>query len=518
MSSYKKNTASSADRKSPEDAFAEKLTESVIQSLKDMKDSNWEKGWDTASFTGRPESLKGYQYTGRNALLFALDAARHGYSMPVYMTYKQGDEMGVHPQKGVHGIPYLKFAPCYRYNDKPWKTVTVEKYNTLSPEEQSKLFESSWAKKFVAFNVDQTDFKEKQPEKYAELMQKFHTQLPQQKDTNGMYVNRALDRMLEKQEWICPIEYQKPSSEAFYQHGDNGIDHHINPRIVIPLKSQFNKGGTPEEIYESGKMYYKTLIHEMAHSTAAKLDRQTGKKFGDAKYAKEELVAELTAAMVCNAMGFGTQIYKDDVKYVDSWLETLKKEPEFIKNVIQDVSDASKDILNKIDEQRKILGEEPLNRSFQEVENEKAASESKAPEAVEQKPQKPAAAIQTEAPVASQTNVEAPAATSRSAETQKTGSVRDTEAITVSVLHDTDGNGVVNLSDAANQDALIDAMARSANPGLKDADIKKIANTLKIIAAQTHTGPMKADPNAKPLEGGHKLPKEQDKGPRTRNL
>ena len=506
MSSYKKNTASSADRKSPEDAFAEKLTESVIQSLKDMKDSNWEKGWDTASFTGRPESLKGYQYTGRNALLFALDAARHGYSMPVYMTYKQGDEMGVHPQKGVHGIPYLKFAPCYRYNDKPWKTVTVEKYNTLSPEEQSKLFESSWAKKFVAFNVDQTDFKEKQPEKYAELMQKFHTQLPQQKDTNGMYVNRALDRMLEKQEWICPIEYQKPSSEAFYRHGDNGIDHHIDPHIVIPLKSQFKKGGTPEEIYESGKMYYKTLVHEMAHSTAAKLNRETGKKFGDAKYAKEELVAELTAAMVCNAMGFGTQIYKDDVKYVDNWLETLKKEPEFIKSVIDDVSDASKEILNKIDEQRKILGEEPLIREFKEIGDEKSAEK------------KTDAAIQTEAPVASQTNVETPDTGSRSAESQKTGSVRDTEAATVSVLQDTDGNGVVNLSDAANNDALIDAMARSANPNLKDADIKKIADTLKIIASRTKTGPMKADPNARPLGANNEPTKEQDKGPRTRNL
>lgn len=36
---YKKNAHSSTDRKSPEDAFAEQLTESVIQSLKEMKDS-----------------------------------------------------------------------------------------------------------------------------------------------------------------------------------------------------------------------------------------------------------------------------------------------------------------------------------------------------------------------------------------------------------------------------------------------------------------------------------------------
>lgn len=510
MSSYKKNTASSADRKSPEDAFAEKLTESVIQSLKDMKDSNWEKGWDTASFTGRPESLKGYQYTGRNALLFALDAARHGYSMPVYMTYKQGDEMGVHPQKGVHGIPYLKFAPCYRYNDKPWKTVTVEKYNTLSPEEQSKLFESSWAKKFVAFNVDQTDFKEKQPEKYAELMQKFHTQLPQQKDTNGMYVNRALDRMLEKQEWICPIEYQKPSSEAFYQHGDNGIDHHIDPHIVIPLKSQFKKGGTPEEIYESGKMYYKTLVHEMAHSTAAKLNRETGKKFGDAKYAKEELVAELTAAMVCNAMGFGTQIYKDDVKYVDNWLETLKKEPEFIKSVIDDVSDASKEILNKIDEQRKILGEEPLNRSFQEIEKEKAATESKSTEGANQKPE---AAIQTEAPVASQTAAPDP-------EVQERDSADRAEQDVVQHTMDANGDGHIDLTDA--DDRLIEQLIAQKCPTASKENIEHIRDIIKQrveIAKQQGGGLRIVDEKAQSLnERSNAHEKEQDKGPRTRNL
>lgn len=506
MCAYRRNINASSDKKSNEDIFAEQLTENVIQCLKGMKDSNWEKGWATASFIGNPENIEGRQYSGNNRLILSLDAARKGYSMPVYMTYYQASQQGAKPICKNDGTSIIHVTEYYKYNDGRKGTLSAAEYEKLPLAEKKNLDKKKSIRRYPVWNIDNTNFKEKNPERYAELMQKFRTQLPRQKDTNGMYVNPALDRMLEKHEWICPIEYQKQSSRAFYQPGNPGS-------ITIPQKSQFNKGGTPEEIYNAGKLYYKTLIHEMAHSTAAKLSRETGKKFGDPKYGREELVAELSAALVCNAMGFGTQIYKDNIKYVNNWLEALNKEPEFIKTVMKDVSKASNEILNKIDEQRKILGEEPLNRSFQEIEKEKAATESKSTEGANQKPE---AAIQTEAPVASQTNVEAPSATSRSAAPQKTGSVKDTEAVTVSVLHDTDGNGVVNLSDAANQDALIDAMARSANPGLKDADIKKIADCLKIIAAQTHTGPMKTDARARPLGGNNEPPRDQDRGPRGR--
>ena len=83
-------------------------------------------------------------------------------------------------------------------------------------------------------------------------------------------------------------------------------------------------------------------------------------------------------------------------------------------------------------------------------------------------------------------------------------------------LTDTDGNGIVNIGDAANQDALIDAMAYEANRGLDNASIKKIADCLKIIAAKTKTGPMITDANARPLGGNTEPSKEQDRGPRGR--
>jgi antirestriction protein ArdC len=47
--------------------------------------------------------------------------------------------------------------------------------------------------------------------------------------------------------------------------------------------------------------YYGVLCHALTHWAGGKdrLDRQLGKRFGDAAYAMEELVAELGAAFLC---------------------------------------------------------------------------------------------------------------------------------------------------------------------------------------------------------------------------
>ena len=69
----------------------------------------------------------------------------------------------------------------------------------------------------------------------------------------------------------------------------------------------------------------------MAHSTGAakRLNRNLEGRFGDSKYAKEELVAELSAAMVGNTMGFDRRIEDNNIAYIDSWLRTLREEPRF---------------------------------------------------------------------------------------------------------------------------------------------------------------------------------------------
>ena len=132
--------------------------------------------------------------------------------------------------------------------------------------------------------------------------------------------------------------------------------------MVVPKKKQFNIGKDKDEIYKDGMEYYSSALHEMAHSTGteSRLNRVKGDKFGDPKYAKEELVAELTAANTGYTLGFDKRILDNNAAYLDGWISVLKENPKFIVSVMADVNKASNMVLEAVDKQRIALGEKPI--------------------------------------------------------------------------------------------------------------------------------------------------------------
>jgi Zincin-like metallopeptidase len=64
---------------------------------------------------------------------------------------------------------------------------------------------------------------------------------------------------------------------------------------------------------------YATLAHEATHATrhASRLDRDLGRKrFADAGYAMEELVAEIGAAFLCADLGITPETRDDHAAYI----------------------------------------------------------------------------------------------------------------------------------------------------------------------------------------------------------
>jgi antirestriction protein ArdC len=59
--------------------------------------------------------------------------------------------------------------------------------------------------------------------------------------------------------------------------------------------------------------------------------------FGSPEYAKEELIAELSAAVIASQHGLSKHIKNDSATYLKSWLGSLKESPEFLKTVLGDV-------------------------------------------------------------------------------------------------------------------------------------------------------------------------------------
>ncbi|MCM3089154.1 zincin-like metallopeptidase domain-containing protein [Bhargavaea ginsengi] len=112
--------------------------------------------------------------------------------------------------------------------------------------------------------------------------------------------------------------YSYRSGRAYYQPARD----HIN---VPPLKD-----------YRDAAGYYSTLFHEMVHSTGhrSRLARPGVTRqeisFGDEVYSKEELVAEMGAAMLCGVAGIENETIENSASYLQSWLRALKEDSRLI--------------------------------------------------------------------------------------------------------------------------------------------------------------------------------------------
>ena len=371
------------------DAALQRFAEMLIKRMEEMQ-KDWHKGWiGGGSMFGLPQNISGRTYEGSNAFLLFLHTASNGYKAPVYMTYGQLHKEGAHVLKGEKAVPVFKWG--FSIKDKDGKKVTEEEFHNMTDDEKKECKRRPFLKIYPEFNIDQTNMSEVNKEKYDAVVSQFRkTDVPT--ITDGMYVNKAIDRMMEKQEWVCKIQYDKEEKGAYYSPAKD--------IVVLPTKAQFRiHPDDPEECFMDGQEYYGTALHEMAHSTGhpSRLDRLKPAAFGSPEYAKEELVAELTSAMVGNTLGFDRRISDNNVAYLQNWTSALRKEPKFIVSVMADVNKASRIIIENIDKQRIALGEKPLVQGAldgveEKVKNEQQFEEIKA----DQKKEDPREAVAKE--------------------------------------------------------------------------------------------------------------------------
>lgn len=101
--------------------------------------------------------------------------------------------------------------------------------------------------------------------------------------------------------------------------------------IRLPDKGQF------KSLYE----YYSTCFHELVHSTGIKLNRDMSGMFGDTKYAREELVAEIGASMLCSWFQImDDSVLTNNIAYIQGWSSYIKEEKA--NSIINAASQAQK--------------------------------------------------------------------------------------------------------------------------------------------------------------------------------
>jgi len=248
----------------------------------------WRKPWQAS--TGQPRSMSsGQPYRGVNVFLLSLTAAEEGYRSPFWGTYRQIGDLGGQVRKGERStlVVFWKQAQAEQ-RDPQTGEITIKQVPVL--------------RYYRVFNAAQADHL---PERFYPAPGE-HSQIAEPQ--------AVLDGYL-----AC-------GPKLVHVTGDRADYHPATDTIRLPLRSQFR---TPEG-------YYGTAFHEAGHSTGhpARLDRPgiaDFDHFGSGKYAREELVAEMTSSILCAQTGIDSpETFGNSVRYIANWLTALDNDHKLV--------------------------------------------------------------------------------------------------------------------------------------------------------------------------------------------
>lgn len=389
-----------SDGKSSEDRALDRFTDMLIEKIQTLQ-GDWKKPWFSENSTQWPKNLSGREYNGMNSLLLMMHAEKEGYKLPVWATFdriaglnytqgkegrtpavdKDGEKLPVVSiNKGEKSFPV--FITVFTVVDPETKEkIKYDDYKRMSEEERAKYKVYPKLQVYNVFNVAQTNLQEARPELWKKLED---ANSPKKFEQVGeQFSFEPVDRMIKDNLWICPIKEVK---------GDNAYFSISRNEIVVPTRQQFI----------NGESFYSNLFHEMGHSTGAEnqLNRlKPGQTFGSAEYAREELVAELGAALVAQRYGMTKNIKEDSAAYLKSWLNSLHESPDFLKTTLFDVKRSTGMITQRIDkialdiklgiDTAKSESKEDAKSNSETVEQEKPVLEAIAAKAMPQKEQEP---------------------------------------------------------------------------------------------------------------------------------
>jgi antirestriction protein ArdC len=273
---------------------AETITAAIIERL-EAGTRPWVQPWTGASVS-RPLRACGTPYQGINVLWLWMAAEAAGHSSPFWMTYRQAHVLGAQVRKGERG------------------TVAIF-YRTYLPREASGDDEAEGdrtrrvLKSFTVFNACQVDGL---PDHFFPEPQRLPP--PTERDA-------ALDSFFA----AIPARIRHFGAEAFYSPASD--------QLTIPEPG----------LFRDLDHYRATLAHELSHWTGheSRLARQMGGRFGSDAYAMEELVAELSTAMLGAELGLPVEHLDHHASYLASWLKVLEADSRAILTVAAKAENAA---------------------------------------------------------------------------------------------------------------------------------------------------------------------------------
>lgn len=299
----------------------EQLARNIIEMIEQGNVRAYEQEWKETGCSLPMNYVTKHRYTGCNFTLLSLYAWRYRWDDQRFVTIKQleeltddnGDKAELAPVATPCAIvrPFMFKKKIPVEDDQDISEIPEEKLET---DEEGNLFrveERVCFKQLRVYNVTETTAK-------IEPLAKLDSRTWQDVEFFDHVVNASGIRLF---------------------HGGNRAFYNCTEDFIrLPVKDAF----------ETAASYYGTLMHEFFHATGSKnrFDRDSFSRFGDEKYALDELRAELFA-VVCQSV-FGLEKTLDNsAAYLDSWRSAV--EDGKAKVILKAVADVEKVVSVMID-------------------------------------------------------------------------------------------------------------------------------------------------------------------------
>jgi antirestriction protein ArdC len=253
------------------------ITSRILQALEEGVPP-WRKPWKTSA-AHNVRTLRPYR--GINTLLLALEDRADGR----WGTFKAWKEAGASVRKGERGTRIVL-----------WKTAPkrMSASERIAAEAEGLATSYAFMRTYVVFNAEQCDnapaLEDSEPFQPIERAAAIVAGMP-----NAPEILEGDERA-----------YYRPSADT----------------VTLP----------PAESFTSAEAFYVCAFHELAHSVGAPNrlgGAEFGSGFGSDPYAREELVAELTAAMLAGSCEIAFEL-ESSAAYLEGWRDQLSRDPRLI--------------------------------------------------------------------------------------------------------------------------------------------------------------------------------------------
>lgn len=245
----------------------------------------WRQPW-TGGARLQPLRQTGEAYKGINNILLTMRTVMRGYASPYWMTFRQAMALGANVRKGEKSSLVVYYGTGKTRN-------AQDPSDAEDKAEESRVFR--FQKTYRVFNADQIEG----------LPNRFHPEPVLSRE------HPPREPIAHMQDFFEAIDITTvfTGREAYYMPA---VDKVYMPEIVF---------------FDDPRSFYGVWAHELAHATKARhrLNRSFGPaRFGNTSYAREEIVAELTACFLGQKLGFVAHTLEMSASYLDSWLHVLR--------------------------------------------------------------------------------------------------------------------------------------------------------------------------------------------------